>query len=161
MRDATDREILAGAAADGRVCVTLDKDFHEALDRSRATYPSVILLRWQKLRADGVAEVIDATLTRHAAELRSGVAITVSQRATRVRNLPLGPPSPAGKVRFSAVPNMQNPDDVRLFIHETNSPVSHTQPQLPPLACQHLYVARAGLGKPFDGLFHPVPVAVW
>jgi hypothetical protein len=50
----------------------------------------------QNLRADGVAEVIDATLTRHAAELRSGVAITVSQRATRVRNLPLGPPSPAG-----------------------------------------------------------------
>ena len=96
MRDATDREILAGAAADGRVCVTLDKDFHEALDRSRATYPSVILLRWQKLRADGVAEVIDATLTRHAAELRSGVAITVSQRATRVRNLPLGPPARQG-----------------------------------------------------------------
>src|ERR1039457_2627164 len=49
----------------------------------------------QNLRADGVAEVIDATLTRHAAELRSGVAITVSQRATRERNLPLGPPSPA------------------------------------------------------------------
>src|ERR1035438_6220014 len=46
-------------------------------------------------------------------------------------------------------------------VHETNSPVSHAQPQLSPLACQHLYVARTGLGKPFDGLFHPVPVAVW
>jgi predicted nuclease of predicted toxin-antitoxin system len=71
MRDATDREILAGAAADGRACVTLDKDFHEALGRSRATYPSVILLRWQKLRADGVAEVIDATLNRPLSPWRS------------------------------------------------------------------------------------------
>ena len=55
----------------------------------------MILLRWQNLRADGMAEVIEATLTRYDAELRSGVAITVSQRATRVRRLPLGPLSPA------------------------------------------------------------------
>ncbi|MGD0776972.1 MAG: DUF5615 family PIN-like protein [Candidatus Solibacter sp.] len=95
MRDATDGEILARAAADGRICVTLDKDFHEALARSQAAYPSVILLRWQSLRADGVAQVIEATLTRYDAELRSGVAITVSQRATRVRRLPLGPRRPA------------------------------------------------------------------
>ena len=91
MRDATDPEILARAAADSRTCVTLDKDFHEALARSHAAYPSVILLRWQNLRADGVAEVIAATLTRYEAELHSGVAITVSERATRVRKLPLGP----------------------------------------------------------------------
>ena len=58
MRDATDIEILARAAADGRICVTLDKDFHDALARSRATHPSVILLRWQNLRAEGVAEAI-------------------------------------------------------------------------------------------------------
>lgn len=96
MRDATDREILARAAADGRICVTLDKDFHEALARSQAAYPSVILLRWQSLRAGGVAEVIESTLTRYDAELRSGVAITVSQRATRVRRLPLGLGRPAG-----------------------------------------------------------------
>jgi|ERR1035438_2620769 predicted nuclease of predicted toxin-antitoxin system len=96
MRDATDREILARAAAEDRICVTLDKDFHDALARSQAAFPSVILLRWQNLRADGVAEVIESTLMRYDAELRSGVAITVSQRATRVRRLPLGPPSPAG-----------------------------------------------------------------
>ena len=91
MRDATDREILARAAADGRICVTLDKDFHEALAGSHAAYPSVILLRWQNLRAQGVAEVIEATLARYDAQLDSGVAITVSQRATRVRKLPLTP----------------------------------------------------------------------
>jgi predicted nuclease of predicted toxin-antitoxin system len=91
MRDATDREILARAAADGRICVTLDKDFHEALAKSHAAYPSVILLRWQNLRAQGVAEVIEATLARYDAQLDSGVAITVSQRATRVRKLPLTP----------------------------------------------------------------------
>ena len=96
MRDATDQEILARAATDGRICVTLDKDFYEALARSQAAYPSVILLRWQNLRADGVAEVVEATLTRYDAELRSGVAITVSERATRVRRLPFGPPSRAG-----------------------------------------------------------------
>src|ERR1022692_1506107 len=64
-------------------------------------------------------------------------------------------------VCFAAVANVQNPDDVRLLIDETNAPVSHAQPQLAPLACQHLYVARARLGKPFDGLLHLVPVAVW
>ena len=96
MRDATDQEILARAAADGRICVTLDKDFHEALARSQAAYPSEILLRWQNLRADGVARVIEATLTRYDAELLSGVAITVSERATRVRRLPLGPRSQPG-----------------------------------------------------------------
>jgi predicted nuclease of predicted toxin-antitoxin system len=59
--------------------------------RSQAEDPSVILLRWQNLRADDVAEVIVATVTRYHAELHSGVAITVSERATRVRKLPLGP----------------------------------------------------------------------
>jgi predicted nuclease of predicted toxin-antitoxin system len=96
MRDATDREILARAAAEWRVCVTLDKDFHEALARSQAAYPSVILLRWQKLRAEGVAEAIEGALTRYDAELGAGVAITVSRRAARIRRLPLRPPSPAG-----------------------------------------------------------------
>jgi predicted nuclease of predicted toxin-antitoxin system len=96
MRDAPDTEILARAAADGRICITLDKDFHEALARSQAVFPSVILLRWQHLRADGVANVIDATLTRYEAELNSGVAITVSERATRIRPLPLGPRGSAG-----------------------------------------------------------------
>ena len=90
MRDATDQEILARAAADNRICVTLDKDFHEALAKSQAIYPSVILLRWQNLRAEGVAEVIRATVTGYDAELGSGVAITVSERATRIRRLPLG-----------------------------------------------------------------------
>ena len=89
MRDATDREILARAAAEDRICVTLDKDFHEALARSQAAFPSVILLRWQNLRAAGAADVIEATLRRYDAELRSGVAITVSERAARVRRLPL------------------------------------------------------------------------
>jgi hypothetical protein len=65
------------------------------------------------------------------------------------------------KVCFAAVANVQNPDDVRLLIDETNSPISHAQPELAPLARQHLYVARAGLGKPFDGLLYLVPVAVW
>src|ERR1035438_7853214 len=68
---------------------------------------------------------------------------------------------PASTVCFAAVANVQNPNDVRLLIHETNSPVSDAQPELAPLACQHLYVASAGLGKPFDGLLHLVPAAVW
>jgi hypothetical protein len=71
------------------------------------------------------------------------------------------PPVAGSTVRFAAVANVQNPDDVRLLIDETNSPVSHAQPQLAPLTCQHLYVARAGLGKPVDGPLHLVPVAVW
>lgn len=94
MRDATDPDILRRATAEQRICVTLDKDFHEALARSHAVFPSVILLRWQNLRSEGAAQVIESTLARYDAELSSGVAITVSERATRIRKLPLGPAGP-------------------------------------------------------------------
>lgn len=82
MRDATDKEILARAVADGRICVTLDKDFHEALAQSQAEYPSVILLRWQNLRAEGVADVVQATVTRY----ETGVAFGGCNYGERARN---------------------------------------------------------------------------
>ena len=96
MRDATDRQTLARAVTDGRICATLDKDFHEALAKSEATRPSVILLRWQNLRWEAVADAIIIRVTSYGKELSSGAAITGSERATRVRNLPLGPMRVAG-----------------------------------------------------------------
>jgi hypothetical protein len=56
--------------------------------------------------------------------------------------------------------NMQNPDNVGLLVDEANSPVSHPQPELAPLAGQHLYIAKPGLGKPFNGLLHLATIMV-
>ena len=38
--------------------------------------------------------------------------------------------------------------------------MARSSPELAPLACQHLYIAGAGLGKPFDGILHLVPITV-
>jgi len=47
---AADTDILADAAADGRVVVTLDHDFPQILALTAASRPSVVLIR-QQMRA--------------------------------------------------------------------------------------------------------------
>jgi predicted nuclease of predicted toxin-antitoxin system len=87
---AADREILSRAESEGRTCVTLDKDFHEALARTGAERPSVVLLRWQNLRAKDLVPVLEMVWDRFEQALPDGVAITVSERAMRIRRLPIG-----------------------------------------------------------------------
>src|ERR1017187_2437312 len=111
---------------------------------------SVAVASWQWIR-----------LRNHGCEAPSWIMLWVHTEPLRIARRNRIWLLAVSTVCFAAVANVQNPDDVRLLIDETNAPVSHAQPQLAPLACQHLYVARARLGKPFDGLLHLVPVAVW
>ncbi len=60
LADATDPAILERARVEGRVCVTLDHDFHAHLALTSANAPSVV-----------------------------EVAVTVSSRSIRLRRLPL------------------------------------------------------------------------
>lgn len=86
---ADDREILDFAAASGRVCVTLDHDFHTHLALARATGPSVVFVRREGIGAMVQAGIIAEVWKRYARELAEGAAISVSSTSVRVRRLPL------------------------------------------------------------------------
>jgi len=89
LRDASDEEIIAYAAAQQSVIVTLDADFHALLALARATEPSVIRLRQQRLRAAAAAEVIEMVLNRCASSLEAGAAVTVHGSRIAIRLLPI------------------------------------------------------------------------
>lgn len=89
MSQASDPEILDRARVDNRVCVTLDRDFHALLALASASQPSVILLRWEGLDSLGLAQLLEKVWNQVEQDLPHGVAVTVSEKAIRVRRLPL------------------------------------------------------------------------
>ncbi len=89
MSHASDAEILQRAVAESRVCVTLDRDFHAHLALTSAIQPSVVLLRWEGLKASGLKQLLVKVWRQVERELQLGVAVTVSESAIRVRRLPL------------------------------------------------------------------------
>jgi predicted nuclease of predicted toxin-antitoxin system len=58
LAEADDTEILDAALRSGRVCVTLDHDFHAHLAIAGEGRPSVILLRVEGMTAEEQAELI-------------------------------------------------------------------------------------------------------
>jgi predicted nuclease of predicted toxin-antitoxin system len=81
--DPGDEEILARALADGRVLVTLDKDFGElAIVRE---LPHAGILRLVGLSARQQAEVTLRVLEVHANELAKGAIVTAEVGRLRVR----------------------------------------------------------------------------
>jgi predicted nuclease of predicted toxin-antitoxin system len=90
--DPGDEDILARALAEGRVLVTLDKDFGElAIVFGRAHSG---ILRVVNFRAGRQAPVIEQVLALHAAELEQSAIVTVEPGRIRVR--PAGPPADNG-----------------------------------------------------------------
>jgi predicted nuclease of predicted toxin-antitoxin system len=86
---APDATILERGRETERAVVTLDADFHQLLALSRATWPSVIRLRIEGLRAAALAAVLESVLRQCSEDLEAGAAITVQIRRLRVRRLPL------------------------------------------------------------------------
>ena len=60
MHTASDAEILVYAAREGRVVVTLDRDFPQMLAFLGGARPSVVLIRQQKLRVAAITEILTA-----------------------------------------------------------------------------------------------------
>lgn len=89
LASAADPDILQWAKEEGRACVTLDHDFHKLLAESNAVAPSVILLRFQFLRAQTATSLILSILEKVGPDLVSGIAATATPRGIRVRKLPL------------------------------------------------------------------------
>ena len=80
---ARDEEILDYARREGRVVCTLDADFHSILAVTGAAYPSVVL------READVASLLKLVWNEVGESLQSGAAVTVTERAIRLRRLPM------------------------------------------------------------------------
>jgi predicted nuclease of predicted toxin-antitoxin system len=81
--DPGDAEILARAHAEGRVLVTLDKDFGELAIVLSVPHSGILRVVGQAAREQGrvVAQVLD----RHAADLTAGAIITAEPGRLRIR----------------------------------------------------------------------------
>ena len=88
---ADDATILQRGRDEGRTVVTLDADFHSHLALSRATSPSVIRIRIERLYGARAASLIQAVLTQCQDDLEQGAMVTVQPGRIRIRRLPLLP----------------------------------------------------------------------
>ena len=93
MATAEDTEILQRGRDDQRIVVTLDADFHAHLALTGASTPSVIRIRIEGLRAEGLTALIQMLLPQCEAELEQGAVVTVQEGRIRIRRLPLLPQS--------------------------------------------------------------------
>jgi len=84
-----DRELLAWAARNRHVVFTHDLDFGAILAATSADSPSVLQVRTQDPTPDHCASQVINVLARYAAELSSGVLISVDENRARVHVLPL------------------------------------------------------------------------
>jgi predicted nuclease of predicted toxin-antitoxin system len=86
---ARDEQILEYARRENRVICTLDADFHSILAVSGAANPSVVRIRQQGLRGADVASLLKRIWDEVGESLQSGAAVTVTERAIRLRRLPM------------------------------------------------------------------------
>ena len=87
---ASDEQILAYARGERRAICTLDADFHSILAVTGAANPSVVRIRQQGLRGTDVASLLKRVWDEVGELLEGGAAVTVTERAIRLRRLPLG-----------------------------------------------------------------------
>ena len=90
MQAAPDPAVLQRAQVDERVLVSADTDFGGLLSRSRATGPSVLLIR--RLAGRRAAEqsvIILANLDQIAEDLTVGAVVVIGDDRIRIRRLPM------------------------------------------------------------------------
>ncbi|NEP58550.1 MAG: hypothetical protein F6K31_16290 [Symploca sp. SIO2G7] len=91
MSAAEDSEILQKAREDELVVITLDADFHTLLALTEATFPSVIRIRIERLRAEALTHLLLMVIGECRKELDLGAVVSVEPSRIRVRRLPLLP----------------------------------------------------------------------
>ena len=90
MQAAPDEAVLERARADRQVLISADTDFGGLLARSRASNPSVILIRrLVGRRATEQASIILANLDQVAEDLTAGAVVVLHEALLRVRRLPM------------------------------------------------------------------------
>ncbi|MFH2044609.1 MAG: DUF5615 family PIN-like protein [Pseudomonadota bacterium] len=86
---ASDQEILAYARLEKRMIITLDADFHAILAVENAKSPSVIRLRYEGLKGQALANLIETIWPRIQMQLESGAMVTVTSKSIRIRKIPI------------------------------------------------------------------------
>jgi predicted nuclease of predicted toxin-antitoxin system len=84
-----DWRIVEKARAEERVILTHDLDFGRIIALSRQRLPSMVLFRLSDMRPSAVNAYLSEVLQHAATELKDGALISVSDRAIRVRKLPI------------------------------------------------------------------------
>jgi predicted nuclease of predicted toxin-antitoxin system len=87
--NAPDHEILSWVRAHGRVLITHDLDFSAILAATSDNAPSVIQLRMQDLLSPETAAIVAKALEAHREAIERGALLSIDERGTRVRMLPL------------------------------------------------------------------------
>jgi predicted nuclease of predicted toxin-antitoxin system len=90
MSAASDDQILGEARLRQSVVVTLDAEFHQKLAVSRATSPSVIRIRIERLKGAQLAAILAQVASTTSAEIAAGAVVSVTPGRIRVRLLPIG-----------------------------------------------------------------------
>ena len=86
---APDLELMRFARANGYVVFTHDLDFGALLALTRSQGPSVLQIRTRDVLPDATAELVMRALAEFGEALEAGALVTVDQRASRVRILPI------------------------------------------------------------------------
>jgi predicted nuclease of predicted toxin-antitoxin system len=89
LSQASDRRILEYARTEGRICITLDADFHSLIAVANDIALSVIRIRQEGLRGPELAQLVLRIWPRIEAQVRQGVLVSVTAKAIRVRLLPI------------------------------------------------------------------------
>jgi predicted nuclease of predicted toxin-antitoxin system len=89
MAAATDDQILDEARRRNSVVVTLDAEFHQKLAISRATSPSVVRIRIERLKGMQLAAILAQVVSTARAEIVAGAVVSVTPSRIRVRSLPI------------------------------------------------------------------------
>lgn len=82
-RDPGDEAILAVAHREGRILITLDKDFGELAVRHGRPHAGIV--RLVAVPVVDQAWLVERVLARHAAELSNGAIVTAHPERIRVR----------------------------------------------------------------------------
>ena len=86
---APDVEILDYARENEFIVFTHDLDFSVMLALTNASGPSVIQIRTQDVRPENVAEIALVAISRFEKELIRGALVTVNEKTSRARILPI------------------------------------------------------------------------
>jgi predicted nuclease of predicted toxin-antitoxin system len=87
--NAADREILLWARDNGFVVFTHDLDFGAILAATNADSPSVLQIRTQDVSPKALSAVVLASLRQFEEQLKEGALVTVNEKQSRARVLPL------------------------------------------------------------------------
>ena len=88
-RDASDKEIMAYAAARDYIVLTHDLDFGAILAATNGLKPSVVQFRADDLSSDKIGGYLIDALRRMETELERGALLTIEPGRARMRLLPL------------------------------------------------------------------------